>query len=108
MSEEHWAQGFAKSLGAFLDGEAIASRGPRGERIRDDSFYVLFNAHHEPLHLTLPTRDWQQWATVLIPTTRSPRPEIGWTRRRSRFPSKPRDANAAPGRLTDWPEGLDD
>jgi isoamylase len=64
MSEEHWAQGFAKSLGAFLDGEAIASRGPRGERIRDDSVYVLFNAHHEPLRFTLPTRDWQQWATM--------------------------------------------
>jgi isoamylase len=49
MSEEQWTQVFAKSLGVFLNGEAIASRGPQGDRIRDDSFYVLFNAHHEPL-----------------------------------------------------------
>jgi glycogen operon protein len=32
----------------------------------DDSFYVLFNAHHEPLPFALPTRDWgQRWVKVL-------------------------------------------
>jgi len=74
MSEEHWAQGFAKSLGVFLNGEAIASPGPRGERIRDDSFYLLFNDHYEPLPFTLPARDWgQEWAKVL--DTHEPRSE---------------------------------
>ena len=44
MSEDEWAAGFSKSLGVFLNGRAIPSRGPRGERILDDSFYVIFNA----------------------------------------------------------------
>lgn len=32
----------------------------------DASFYVLFNAHHEPLTFTLPTQDWgERWLAVL-------------------------------------------
>ena len=57
MAEEHWDEGFAKAIGVFLNGEAIQSPDARGERVIDDSFYVLFNAHHEPLQFTLPNRD---------------------------------------------------
>jgi glycogen operon protein len=39
MSEEDWATGFAKSLALFLNGEEIAHASPRGEHVRDDSFY---------------------------------------------------------------------
>ena len=49
MSEEDWQAGFAKSLGVFLNGDAIPTPNERGEPVRDDSFYVMFNAHHEPL-----------------------------------------------------------
>jgi glycogen operon protein len=32
----------------------------------DDSFYVLFNAHHEPLQFTLPKPDWgEEWIVAL-------------------------------------------
>ena len=66
MDEEHWEEGFAKSLGVFLNGEGIATPGPHGERGVDDSFFVLVNAHYEKLIFTLPTREWgQRWATVL-------------------------------------------
>ncbi len=66
MSEEDWQQGFGKSIGVFLNGEAIPSPGPMGERIVDDSFYLLFNAHHEQLSFVLPSREggWT-WAKVL-------------------------------------------
>jgi glycogen operon protein len=37
----------------FLNGGAIAGRGPRGERIADDNFLLLFNAHAEPVPFTL-------------------------------------------------------
>jgi glycogen operon protein len=38
----------------------------RGERIADDTFYLLFNAHHEPLTFVLPNTEWgQQWICVL-------------------------------------------
>jgi glycogen operon protein len=66
MAEEHWGEGFAKAVGVFLNGEAIDDPDPRGERIVDDSFYVLFNAHHEPLRFVLPKENWgKDWTPVL-------------------------------------------
>ena len=69
MSEEDWRAGFAKDIGVFLNGDAIPSRGPQGERIVDDSFLVLFNAHHEPLRFSLPPRGWgRTWRKILDTT----------------------------------------
>jgi glycogen operon protein len=66
MSEEDWRVGFAKSVGVFLNGEAIPGPGPNGERIIDDSFYLLFNAHHEQMSFVLPTREGAAgWVKVL-------------------------------------------
>jgi isoamylase len=66
MAEEHWGEGFAKAVGVFLNGEAIDDPDPRGERIVDDSFYVLSNAHHEPLRFVLPKENWgKDWTPVL-------------------------------------------
>jgi glycogen operon protein len=67
MSDEDWRHGSAKSLGVFLNGDAMESRDERGEPITDDSFYVLFNAHHEPIPFRLPARpEWgQRWRKVL-------------------------------------------
>ena len=42
----------------FLNGEPIPSPDPRGERVVDDSFLVLFNAHHEPIEFTMPAEEW--------------------------------------------------
>jgi glycogen operon protein len=49
MTDQDWAVGFAKSLMVFLNGSAIAGRGPRGEHIEDDSFLLMFNANAEAL-----------------------------------------------------------
>ncbi|HUC98014.1 MAG TPA: glycogen debranching protein GlgX [Candidatus Polarisedimenticolaceae bacterium] len=66
MAEEHWGEGFAKAIGVFLNGEGIDDPDPRGERIVDDSFYVLFNAHHEALRFVLPKENWgKDWTVVL-------------------------------------------
>src|SRR5499427_2683912 len=74
MAEEQWGEGFAKALGVFLNGEGINSPDVRGERVVDDSFYVLFNAHYEPLPFVLPKGDWgKQWCVVL--DTNKPVPE---------------------------------
>jgi isoamylase len=62
MSEEHWGQGFAKTLGVFLNGGTIPNPYLRGEPVIDDNFYLIFNAHHEPLTFVLPDREWgAQW-----------------------------------------------
>jgi glycogen operon protein len=58
MSEDDWNTGFAKSVGVFLNGLAISSPGPRGERLTDDSFLLLFNAHYEDLDWVVPRADW--------------------------------------------------
>ncbi len=66
MSEEDWRAGFAKSLGVFLNGDAIPTANERGERVIDQSFYVMFNAHHEPLTFQLPEEKWgRRWTEVL-------------------------------------------
>ena len=74
MTEEDWQKGFAKSLGVFLNGDGIPSLDERGGRIADDSFYVLFNAHHEPAAFRLPARpEWgQRWRTVLATAEPAP------------------------------------
>ena len=66
MEEEHWGEDYAKSLGVFLNGETIPNPNPKGEPVTDDSFYVIFNAHHEPLDFRLPRASWGEcWAKEL-------------------------------------------
>ncbi|QSI48701.1 glycogen debranching protein GlgX [Thermobispora bispora] len=65
MREADWHNG-ARSLAVFLNGDAISEPGPRGERIRDDSFLLLFNAHHEPVTFTLPGSEYGPgWVAVI-------------------------------------------
>jgi glycogen operon protein len=65
MTRHDWEQAFAKSVGVFLNGQRIPDPGPRGERIVDDSFLLLFNAHHEPIQFKLPTRWGKSWRVVV-------------------------------------------
>jgi isoamylase len=66
MAEEDWGQEYAKSLGVFLNGATIPNPNPRGEPVIDDNFYMIFNAHHEPLDFTLPGADWgESWMKEL-------------------------------------------
>jgi isoamylase len=55
MTARDWEHGEAV-LGMFLNGQAIASPGPRGEEVEDDSFVLLFNAHAEDREFKLPRR----------------------------------------------------
>jgi isoamylase len=66
MEEEQWEEGWAKSIGVFLNGEAIPDPDARGERIVDESFYLIFNGHHEPIPFTLPGPNYgRRWMKVL-------------------------------------------
>jgi glycogen operon protein len=74
MAEEQWGEGFAKAIGVFLNGDGIDSPDLRGERVVDDSFCVLFNAHYEPIQFVLPKKEWgESWTVVL--DTNQPLPE---------------------------------
>jgi glycogen operon protein len=66
MTEQDWQDGLAKSVGVFLNGDAIPSPDPRGERVVDDTFLVAFNAHYEALGFVLPGPGFaERWVKVL-------------------------------------------
>ncbi|MDQ3963011.1 MAG: glycogen debranching protein GlgX [Actinomycetota bacterium] len=66
MTEEQWNEGFARSIGVFLNGDEIAQPAPRGEKITDDSFLMLFNAHDDEIMFTLPIGAWgNEWAAMI-------------------------------------------
>ena len=75
MTRRDW-QGGPRLLGMFLNGREIVNRGPHGEEIDDDSFFLLFNPLGEDRPLTLPRRRFgAQWALEL--TTADPNTEPG-------------------------------
>jgi len=75
MTDADWQNGFAKNLGVFLNGQAIPTPDSRGEPIVDDSFYLLFNAHHEAMGFKLPTCPWgDRWVKVI--DTDDPVPDL--------------------------------
>ncbi|MGW2327840.1 glycogen debranching protein GlgX [Streptomyces sp. NPDC001700] len=65
MRQRDWQAVHAKSLAVFLNGSAISEPGVRGERITDDSFLLLFNAHHEPLDFVVPVDHGKQWQVIV-------------------------------------------
>jgi glycogen operon protein len=79
MSAENWQHGFAKSLGIFLNGETLPNPNRRGEPVTDDSFYLLINAHHEPIDFQLPGLAWgARWVEELDTM-------VGWPEEPRRF-----------------------
>ncbi len=54
MTPENWADPFARCLGALYTASGFEERSPRGERITDDDFLLLVNAHYEGIDFRLP------------------------------------------------------
>ncbi len=66
MSELQWKEGFVKSLGVILNGRKIVRVGLQGEQVQGDSFYLMFNAHFEPITFRLPSEEWgESWAKII-------------------------------------------
>jgi isoamylase len=66
MTDADWGVSFARSIGVFLNGQAIRSIGPRGEKVVDDSFLVLLNAYGGDLDFTLPDDLYgERWLRLL-------------------------------------------
>ncbi len=72
MTQRDWQRGDAYTLGVFLNGQEIPTRGPDGSPIVDDSFLLLFNAHYEPVTFALPTRRFGARWVVDLGTAESP------------------------------------
>jgi len=68
MRQEDWADGFTRAVMVFLNGERLLAPDKRGQRILDDSFLLMFNAHHERQEFRLPPVDYGSWWTVELDT----------------------------------------
>ncbi len=65
MTDEEWQAPGVKTLAVQFAGDAIDDRGPRGERIVDDTLLVIFNADDRPVAFTLPNHESaRRWETV--------------------------------------------
>jgi len=69
MSHQEWQQSFARCLGYLICGEAIEEVDRHGQPLRDDSFLVLLNAHHEIIPFTLPSSTPVRGWRLLIDTS---------------------------------------
>jgi len=69
MTHDDWGTGYAQSLAALLNGEAISEPDPRGGRIVDAKFLLLFNANRDPLTFTLPEASVAPGWEVVIDTS---------------------------------------
>ncbi|GAA3428590.1 glycogen debranching protein GlgX [Streptosporangium sandarakinum] len=65
MTDADWNVGYARSLAVFLNGDAITEPDRRGRRTRDDSFLLLFNAHHDVIEFTIPKDYGEMWMTEI-------------------------------------------
>ena len=54
MTDEEWNQDFARCLGVALSGAAIDEVNERGQRVQDENFLLLMNAHFEEIPFALP------------------------------------------------------
>jgi glycogen operon protein len=65
MSGQDWDTG-TQTLMIYLNGRGIPDRDELGRQVIDDSFLLLFNAHHEDLEFTLPDEAYGQgWQSEL-------------------------------------------
>jgi len=64
MTERDWTRTHKLSMVVFLNGDAIAEPDPRGERVVDDSFLIIFNAWHEAIDVVIPVSIERTWTCL--------------------------------------------
>jgi isoamylase len=82
MTEEEWNSPFVRCLGMLLSGDAIDMLDPNGEPVRDDTFLLLINAHHEPIQFLLPGEEHLEWELILDTTN-----EDAFLKQSKKYPS---------------------
>jgi glycogen operon protein len=65
--QESW-HAEVRSLGMYLSGQGIRTRGPRGEIVTDESFLLVLHSGREPCEFTLPGQPWASAYTVELRT----------------------------------------
>jgi len=66
MTQEEWDSSQARTIGMLLSGEGIEEPDTRGNRVLDDTFLVLMNAHHENVPFVLPSlASGTRWVAII-------------------------------------------
>jgi len=63
-----WFDSDLRTLGMYLDGRGLRSRGPRGERIIDESYLLVLHSGDDPVSFTLPGPPWAESYEIVIDT----------------------------------------
>ena len=83
MSQERWYDESLRTLGMFIAGDGLRTRGPRGERITDDSFLLWVHSGPDPIEARLPGDPWAGGYELVLDTadddSRAGRPIDGTT-----------------------------
>ena len=71
--ESDWDSYHAKSIAFFLNGHVLPASGKHGAEDNDHDFYILLNAHWEPVEYTLPGDPFPgQWSLVVDTAAAAP------------------------------------
>ena len=65
MTPEEWKQGWVRCVGLRLSGRTLDDVNGVGEAIRDETFLILLNPHHEPIKFFMPRREGTAWEVVI-------------------------------------------
>jgi isoamylase len=68
MSEEEWNSPFVRCLGMLVSGDPADIVDEHGQRIQDDTFLLLINAHYEAIPFVLPGEENLEWELILDTT----------------------------------------
>jgi glycogen operon protein len=71
MTEDEWTAGWVRCLGMRLSGKTLSDTDRFGEPVRDDTFLVCLNPHHEGIEFYMPAfSSKSQWELII--DTRNP------------------------------------
>ncbi len=66
MTIHDWENGGDQAIGVYLSGDGIPGKTSDGKQLKDDDFYLIFNAHHESLTFRLPPEDFSRsWMLIM-------------------------------------------
>lgn len=66
LNKFDWERVSNRSIGLYLSGDTIPDRTSDGKELKDDNFFIIFNAYHLPVTFLLPKEDWgSSWKLIL-------------------------------------------
>lgn len=73
LTDDDWDAGHSMAVAVFLNGDAITEPDARGQRMRDDSFLLLFNASPDEVSFVVPAPPYDGPWKIALDTAMSHR-----------------------------------